>query len=234
MTNLDVKTIIISRGRADTITSHAVFPHAELWCPQSQIDQYEKLGLKTVAVPDSIVGLGPVRNHVLDNCESRVVVMVDDDVEKMWCNVGLHGREELAAEALVENLALMAADLGVSCFGYAQAWDVRKYNASKPFSFSGWTGGVIGVVGRKHRFLSSKFKVDIDFCLTCLLHDRIILIDNRYAFVQKRRSNVGGNSEFRSKEGYERDTEYIRKKWGKHLQYKVSDSGEITSVRVER
>jgi hypothetical protein len=138
-------------------------------------------------------------------------------------------KDEMSDILKIEKAAGTASDLQQMELGAFE-----KYNASKPFSFSGWTGGVIGVVGRKHRFLSSKFKVDIDFCLTCLLHDGIILIDNRYAFAQKRRSNVGGNSEFRSKEGYERDTEYIRKKWGKHLQYKVSDSGEITSVRVER
>jgi hypothetical protein len=102
------------------------------------------------------------------------------------------------------------------------------------FRFQGGRGGVIGVCGRKHRFLSSKFKVDIDFCLTCLLYDRIILIDNRYAFVQKRRSNVGGNSQFRTKESYEKETEYIRNKWGKYLRYEVSDHGELSSVRVER
>lgn len=118
MYNGNARKIIISRGRADSIISHLVFPDAELWCPNSETESYRHTGLAITAVPDDVCGLGNVRNYVLDNCPEDVVVMIDDDIKKMWCNVGETGRHEPNPSILVDNLAIMAQDLGVSCFGY--------------------------------------------------------------------------------------------------------------------
>jgi len=128
----------------------------------------------------------------------------------------------------------MAQQLNTSCFGFDQAWDVRKYDPFKPFSLCGWVGGVIGVIGRKKRFSNSFFKVDIDFCLQTLLNDRILLIDNRYAFVQKRIKGKGGNALFRTQEKFDQEIDRLRKRWGKFYKYERTATGETSKILVER
>lgn len=94
--------------------------------------------------------------------------------------------------------------------------------------------GVIGVVGREIRFLDHKFKVDIDFCLRTLQKDRILWKDNRFSFVQKRDTNKGGNSMYRTSEEVDKELNYLEHKWGKYFKRRLSKSGEITNIRVPR
>lgn len=213
-------------------------PFATLLVPTDEVELYRHTGLPIETVPPEIRGLGPLRNWVLDNYQEHTVVMVDDDITNLWCTCresGYSVKDPEAIEQLLRNTAQLAMDLGSSCFGYQQAWDVRKYRASQPFSFNSWVGGVIGVIGRKHRFMENqKFKVDIDFCLEVLRHDRIVLRDNRYSFVQTRNTNKGGNSVYRTQEAVEREFQRLKNKWGKYIKVRFTKSGETTTIHVDR
>ena len=117
------------------------------------------------------------------------------------------------------NCYIMADDLGVKCFGFNQS-DIRKYNGTEPFSLNSFLGCVIGVIGREHRFRDDKFKVDYDFCLSCMLTDRITFQDSRYYFSQLRDNNTGGNSIFRTQTEFDRSIETLEQKWGKCITVK--------------
>ena len=234
---LDVEFVIISRGRSDTITSHRLFPYATLCVPKSESKDYAHIPLKQKHVPDNVKGLGPVRNWVLDTFKNEVVVMIDDDVMKLRAACGLHTRNITDPEMIrqiVYRTAVCAKDLGTSCFGFSQNPNATHYKASEPFSFVGYGGGVIGVVGRKHRFIENMFKVDVDFCLQVMMEDRVVWIDNQYSFVQHRNRNKGGNSLFRTKEKQDAEIEGLRKKWGAHFRYEESKAGEKTTILVQR
>lgn len=235
----DIKIVIISRGRSESISTHKIFPdYIEILVPESEKELYERnLDNPILTIPDDVKGLGEVRNWCLKSFEEDILVMVDDDISRLYCLSTPLSKEIKDKEEVVQviiNTAVMAKDMGVHCFGFSQT-DIRKYNGTDPFKLSTWIGGVIGVIGRKYEFRKDKFKVDIDFCLQNLLVDRIILCDNRYLFSQKRDCNVGGNSIFRTDEEYQKSVDSLADKWGKYLKVKKNYSSNIRiNLNVQR
>lgn len=223
MQDLGIRLLILSRGRSASIADKTcrILPEwVEVLVPESELEDYrQRVPNPLLTVPDSVEGLGRLRNWVLDNFTEETVIMVDDDVNHFYRLTGpLTERVEDPEEVVqvIVNTAVMAMDAGVHCFGYAQT-DIRKYNATMPFSLTGWVGCLIGVVGRKFRFRDDKFKVDIDYCLQCMLVDRIIWIDGRYWLSQSRDNNLGGNAKFRTQEEFERSLDSLVSKWGDAL-----------------
>lgn len=234
----DIKVVILSRGRAESITSNAIFPdYIEIVVPQSQKELYEKnVNNPIIVTPDSIKGLGMLRNWCLDNFKEYTVIMIDDDINHFYNlahekSIAIKDKEE-AIQILI-NTAVMSRDLGVSVFGYSQT-DIRKYNACDPFTLNSWVGTIIGVNGRKFEFRKDKFKVDIDYFLQALLVDRIVWIDNRYYANNTKDYNVGGNSEFRTQEDYEKSTNSLKEKWGDCIKIKKVKVQQLIKLNIKR
>lgn len=240
---LDLDLVVLSRGRPTLITTHLLVPSATLVVPESEVKDYEYLDMKIVPIPDKYEGLGQVRNWILENFEAEALIMLDDDIIKLWCNVGVVGSEVSNTQdtyTILESAAMCAKDLGTASFGFSQTWDVRQYNATKPFGLCEWFGGVFGVIGRKHRFMScNKLKVDIDYCLETLKTERQVWRDNRYSFKQYRNNLVGGNTEFRTQEMVDKELTLLKNKWGRYFQHKLLTksskwSGESTRIQLNR
>jgi hypothetical protein len=79
------KYLIISRSRSDIISSWRLFPFASILVPESEKSLYEYLDNKIETVPDSIVGLGQLRNWILDNYDEEAIIMIDDDITECRC-----------------------------------------------------------------------------------------------------------------------------------------------------
>ncbi len=235
-----MKIIIPTKGRADTVADKSLrlFPDATLCVGGDEAAVYRKVSNRLLIHPPEVVGIGPLRQWILDNVKDRCVVMVDDDVKHVYSIVGFYKErfdDPDVAQAIVERSAILAMDAGVRVFGFNQAWDVRKYNPFKPFVLNGWTGGVIGIVGRELRYDTSLLlRADIDFCLQSLVRDRIVLIENRYSFVHDRFAGRGGNAAQRSSERHAREIAYLRRKWGAHLDVRQVKRTTRLIVRVDR
>lgn len=200
----------------------SLFPSwIDIVCPQSETRHYGAVAESVVGIPDSLIGLGPVRNHCLSMFPEQCIIMLDDDITQLYCITGEKARRVEDPDEVVDvlvQLTTMAMDLGVSAYGTSMV-DIRKYNPSLPFAFTGFLSGCIGVNGRKFEFINHRFKVDFDFCLQCLLVERRILIDNRYFFLQCKESNQGGNALFRNKQDVDAEIERLEKKWGKYCRF---------------
>jgi len=181
--------------------------------------------------------LGKLRNWVLDNFKSKIVVMFDDDIDCLWSNtrfIGFAIRDAKTIDDILLNTAQCCADAGCHFFGFSQNWDVRKYQANKPFILNSWVGGVVGIVESKIRFNEHNgFRVDIDYSLRNLLKHRIIWRDERFSFRQKRLYNKGGLSQYRTAERDKSDVEYIKNTWGKYVKITQGKYLKI-KVAVER
>jgi len=232
------RIVIISRGRSKTIESHKLFPYADLIVPEEEREEYKKaVSNNLVTTPNNIIGLGILRNWVLDNYKEECIVMVDDDIKALYYIGGVNAKRIENAdtiEAVIYNAYIMASDINLGFFGFNQAWDVRKYKADSPIVLNSWAGGVVGIIGRELKFCKNKFKVDIDFALQNLLHKRIVIIDSRYSFAQARDRNKGGNSKYRTKEGVENEIAYLKNKWGKHFKIKKTKTTYQTILDVKR
>ena len=229
----DIKVIILSRGRSKSITTTNILPDwVECLVPESELEDYKRSIVNPIlTVPDSIVGLGQLRNWVLEHFENRIVIMIDDDISCLYSLTKETSERIEDPEAVLQvliNTSVMADDLGVCCFGFNQS-DIRKYNSAEPFKFNGWVGGCIGVIGRDYSFRDDKFKVDIDFCLKNLLYERIIFVDYRYLFSQKRDNNAGGNALFRSDDDYQKSLRLLLRKWSPYLK-KKEKKGQISLI----
>ncbi len=230
--------LILSRGRAGQVTTVDLLPEwVEMLVPDDEAEIYGSLYPNPIlTIPKEVMGLGFVRNWVLDHFDDETIIMIDDDIKILYCITMEHARRIKNKGEVVQiliNSAVMAKDMGVHVFGYTQT-DIRKFNGTMPFSLCGWVGCVIGVIGRKYRFRDDYFKVDIDFCLQNLLVDRILFIDNRYYFYQNRDNNVGGNSIFRTKEGFDKSVRSLKEKWGDNIKLGTHKSQIRISLDVKR
>ena len=233
MTRLGIRLLILSRGRSNSILNNTlkVFPDwVEVLVPESEREEYEsRIPNPVLTVPDSIEGLGRLRNWVLDSFDDETIVMIDDDISKLYCHTGKKERRVDDPDEVVQviaNAAVMAKDAGLHVFGFSQT-DIRKYNGTSPFILTGWVGCVIGVIGRKFRFRDDYFKVDIDVCLQAMMVDRVIWIDARYWFFQNRDNNMGVNAKFRTADKFKESTDSLLKKWGQYLRCSNRHKGQI-------
>jgi hypothetical protein len=235
-----MKVIIPTKGRADVIGEKALrlFPDATLCVGEDEVDAYAKVSSNLLVHPASVVGIGPLRQWVLDHVDDPCVVMVDDDVTHVYSQVGFHKlriEDADTARALVERTAIAAADAGARVFGFQQAARPLTYANFRPFSVNTWVGGLVGIIGRELRYDTSLLlRADIDFCLQSLMHDRFVLVDGRYSFIHTRFAGAGGNARQRSAERHEQEIRYLKRKWGKYLDVVQAKGTTRICVRVDR
>jgi len=235
-----MKIIIPSKNRADVVGDKALrlFPDATLCVGDDEVDAYSRVSDRLLVHPANVVGIGPLRQWVLDHVDDPCVVMVDDDVTHVYSQVGFHKRrieDADTARAIVERLAILAGDAGARVFGFQQAARPFTYANFRPFSVNTWVGGVIGIIGRELRFDTSLLlRADIDYCLQSLLRDRIVLVDGRYSFIHTRFAGGGGNAANRSSERHEREIAYLRRKWGPYLDVVQAKGTTRLVLRVVR
>ena len=234
----NIRVLILSRGRYETITTHRVLPEwVEIVVPESEKELYANVVANPlITIPDNVIGLGNVRNWILKNVPEETVIMADDDIKCCYCLTHEFTERVPNGDAVMQvliNTAVMANDMGVKCFGFAQT-DIRKFNACDPFKLNTWVGGVIGIIGRKYEFRKDKFKVDIDYCLQNLLVERIVFQDTRYTFPQARDNNKGGNSIYRTEEAYMASIATLQDKWGDNIKVKWHKGQVNISLNVKR
>lgn len=134
---LAIRVLIISRGRYDTISTTSLLPdEVEVLVPESEKKLYEaNIKNPILTIPDDQIGLGMVRNWVLDHFKEEIIVMVDDDISCMYNLQGKLSRRINDPEEMMQvilNTAVMAYDSGAKVFGYSQT-DIRKYKGTDPF-----------------------------------------------------------------------------------------------------
>jgi hypothetical protein len=235
-----MKIVIPSKGRATVLAEKALrlFPDAIVCVGDDEVDAYSRVSSNLLVHPASVLGIGPLRQWVMDNIADRCVVMVDDDVTHVYSQVGFHKRrieDADTARAIVERLAILAADAGVRVFGFQQAARPLTYANFRPFSLNTWVGGLVGIIGRELRYDTSLLlRADIDFCLQSLVHDRFVLVDGRYSFIHTRFAGSGGNARQRSAERHEQEIRYLRRKWGPYLDVVQAKGTTRLVVRVVR
>jgi hypothetical protein len=235
-----MKIVIPSKRRASVVGDKALhlFPDATVCIGEDEFDAYSRVTSNLLVHPAGVVGIGPLRQWVMDHVEDRCVVMVDDDVTHVYSQVGFHKRrieDADTARAIVERLAILASDAGVRIFGFQQAARPLTYANFRPFSLNTWVGGIVGIIGRELRYDTSLLlRADIDFCLQSLVQDRIVLVDGRYSFIHTRFAGAGGNARQRSAERHEQEIRYLKRKWGPYLDVVQAKGTTRLVVRVVR
>lgn len=237
-----MRVVIPSRKRVESCR-HVLrmFPGALVVVHEDEADAYSGLGADLLAHPATVAGIAPLKNWILDNVPDETLFIVDDDISSLKAMAGRATasaviRDPVAIRQIIENAEACARGLGAPVFGFNQnSGDVRKFKNQDPFAFSGWVGGAMGIIGREFRFDSNlKLRADIDFCLQAQLKRRCIFADLRFAFIEQRFNNTGGNAGMRSAERNQRELAYLKQKWGKWLTVVEGKGTVMLKVHVNR
>jgi len=237
-----VKVIIPTKGRADIIgkMSLRLLPDATLCVGDDEVDEYAKVSDNLLVHPANVVGMGPLRQWILDHVEDRIVVMADDDIGALYDQTGFHKRrieDPAHVMAVIERAAIAAHDAGCAVFGWTQCARPVGYRPLKPISFVTWVGTVVGVIGRDLAY-DTKLTLrgeDVDLCMQTLLKHRILWCDDRYYWQHAMFKLKGGNCLQRSAQGHREQVEYMLRKWGRYLTVKPTKTGsERFIIRVTR
>mgnify|MGYP001612653495 CR=1 FL=1 len=237
----DFALICFSRHRSDTVRAQSgrFFPEATYCVAQEERNDYRPCTRRPLLLhPNSVTGIGPIRQWILDNVRSRWVVLVPDDVVGCYSLTGTYAcrlTDPALILGLLRNTAECAEAAGAKFFGFNQAWDVRKYSPFQPFNLNGWFDGPTGIGTREIRYDPAlKLHPDIDYSLQQLLKFRLIWQDNRFSFSHDRWKQAGGNAVHRSEAAHKEEFAYLQRKWGAHLSVRWAKGTFLSKMNVER
>ena len=233
-----MKKIILSKGRSEVITTDKLISDYIVLVPDSEKEDYIRNKVKNIeTIPDSVKGLGSIRNWVMDNYDGDLV-MLDDDITNFYYMGGKSAKRINSTEArdqILYNTYICSKDAGAPCWSINQSTDARKYTAYSPFSLRGWIGSVVGINDRSVRWdCKNKLRVDVDYSLQVLKEKRFMWIEKRFSFYSNKDKNIGGNAFLRSQDNYKSEKRYLKRKWGKYIEFGQGAEKDTVKIKVER
>lgn len=191
---------IPSKGRAGSTKSDKILKGATMFVPESEVHQYKNYCAKVVGVPNSVKGITPTRNWILDNANDGRVVFIDDDV-KACGYVELSGTAKhvkvRAHEVWAEEFAKwfdLCDQLDYRMWGLKSESAPRSTYPYKPFLFRTYaTASCMGIVNDgTYRFNEAyQVKEDYDICLRHI-KDRGGILGVRYMYWENEHWGTNG------------------------------------------
>lgn len=231
-----MKICVPSKGRAGIMTTQKVLNVDEVYVPSSEFDSYKlhHPELNIISVPDYIKGITPTRNYILEHCQDKHIVQVDDDVEYFFLfeKATIYRIEDWErVRLLFENMFIMAEELGTNLWGLQMANDPRFYREYSPFSLTSiCVASLFGMINDGQRF-DERFvvKEDYDYSIMSLYRHRKVLKNQKYGVKVEHLTNAGGCVSYRTREVEEEAYQELRKKWGSKI---IKRQGNKNFVRV--
>ncbi|HVT74566.1 MAG TPA: hypothetical protein VHD61_15640 [Lacunisphaera sp.] len=209
------------------MTTHRLLADFDVCVPESQAAEYLAVTPRVVTHPDSIVGLTPKLNWMLDHLmDDEGIVFLDDDLTYLRRNFTgpeerktRDTREPAEIHAIVRATFDLAAEFGVFFFGWETSVEaIRYYGGHEPFSLTGYVNGCAMGFRRGHGLRFDErivAKNDYDISALNAFRHRRVLKDNRYAFCQTDTfTGAGGQSHYRNSETEARDCAFLVEKYG--------------------
>lgn len=209
------------------MTTHQLVRDAAVCVPASQAAAYRRrlACVEVVAHPDDVKGKAGKLNWWFDHHDDDCVVFLDDDLaalRRCWLPRGqgdFDVRDPDHVMAVIENTAVLAADMGAKVFGFAtSARNATMHRVMQPFALHGFLNGTGYGFRRGHglRFdLRLTAKADYDISCQAIYRHRYCLRNDRYAWVTRDTFTAGGGSATRRNSVTEKaDIAVLRRKWG--------------------
>lgn len=220
----DVRVVIISRGRQDSIGKNALalFPYATVTVDEREVDAYSKVVPDEQLLPHpQFAQLSQIENWLHEQDLAEFVYWSADDVHKLRCNVGWRARTFTDPElirGLLEVTAVCARDAGAYLFGFGHHMIPAYLYKDRPFALNSYVREVYGF-RRGHGLVADQNveqHYDVDMALQSLLKHRIIWRDDRWVFEsQPLGSAKGGEAGVRTQEAVEHAARAMVDKWGR-------------------
>lgn len=237
MKDKSVGIYVPSYHRADSIVTYNLLKHCTYVVRKSEDKAYKDAGIESlIAVEDELIDSFPkVRNWIIDNAKEDIVVQVDDDISAFYY-INKNNKKEIDADQIemeILRVAQLLSDLKLGFASIVMQANVVKY--SSEFKFQ----STIGLMNWYNKeALKSKYdrnvtlKADIDFELSELMNNRIILIPAYIGANGKYDTNKGGNTEYRNSQKLNATVEYLKTKWGRYYEHNYKKN--VSKVKVKR
>jgi len=228
-----------SYKRHGTIMTAYAVPGCTYVVRESEKEQYKAVlpeGADVIAAADdSINSLGKVRQWIIDNAQEDIVIQLDDDIQLFCYELKVNYEPIKDKDIILDELLRVAQiidDLRLGMASMTMTVDVRKH--SSEFIFKGVTG-IVNWFDKEYlkgKYEQEIIKVDLDFMLQELLHNRIIIIPDYLGVKGTYDKNAGGNNAGKTKQRLIDANNYLKIKWGRYydFDYKTNQS----KVRVKR
>jgi hypothetical protein len=219
-----VRLICPTHGRAGKMLVHKLLPDIALCVSESQAPLYKAAHptSELVVHPDSIVGIGPKRQWIVDNVGA--CVQVDDDIvaiSDVQAGVGeaIRVTDVKKIEAILERLMDMTEQMGIHVCGLSSYAHPAMYRPQNPFSLKQMIGsGVMGVRPSEKIVWPEKTDLlndDLYISALAMHYDRMVLTDLRYAAVAaKTWTSTGGMQSMRTMNAMAEDEKYLKMVFG--------------------
>jgi len=219
-----MKIIVPSKGRAGIMTTNQVIDVDKVYVPRIEALDYKEAypDPKIVDVPDSIIGITPTRNYILENEEDPHIIQVDDDVEYFFRFEGVKSyriTDKKRIRLLFENMFVMAEEIGTNLWGLQLGTDPKFYREFSPFSLGSIVvANLFGMINDGQKF-DERFivKEDYDYSLQSIHKHRKVLKNQKYGVKVKHLFNQGGVVGYRSLQTEENAYQLLLKKWGRKI-----------------
>lgn len=236
-----IKIISPSYKRAGNVKAVDVF-HDKLILAvhEFEAEEYKKAypNNELMIMPDDIGGnMAKVRNYMRDHCNSRYMVMVDDDVAEIGYHEDVE-RYPIGLIAIMDFLAngfRMAEELGTILWGINLQADPQFYREYSPFSFLSPVLGpfschIIDDIESIRYDERLGLNEDYDYALQVAHKYHKIFRNNKYYYIAGHLTEVGGCGAYRILDDEREQSEIMLKKWGdKVVSY---DFKKTTNPRV--
>ena len=214
-----------------------------LFVPENEAQSYAAVSkCKVVAVPNTIRGITPTRNWVLDHAEREgetLVVFIDDDVKDAgWLEFKedhVKRRKLNDGELLSEFRKLfdMTEGMGYRVWGAKTENSPRSTYPFKPFLFRTYiTASCMGMFsnGEKRMRFDERFTVkeDYEICLRCIKEDGGLIGARYFHWHNEHWTTEGGCKDYRTREVEMKCIGLLRKLYPGMVDHTPSPSGEYT------
>lgn len=228
---------VISYHRSHAILTEHLLEYCTYVVRKSEEQDYINAGVRSVwGIEDSLIdSCTKVMNYLIENAPEDVIAVLDDDCESFSyrSDVMEKIKDTVTVCREIERLAQIVYDLNIGYLANPVGSSLMYY--SRPFSFTGLTGA-LKVYNRK--VLKARYRkdlifvADMDFELTELLFNRIMLIPDYFTIQAKLDTNSGGNSDKKTSKLETAENELLVAKWGKY--YQKAQNGKPGSIKVKR
>jgi hypothetical protein len=216
--------------RAKTAITQDYLPYCKYVVAEFEADEYLDRGHDIWIVPDSAQGsVSRIRNYILDNSESKRIVMLDDDMSFIgrWQN---QKQRKLSADDVLEFCESgfnLAEQLGVKYWGLNLLVDKGAYREYTPFSMTSCILGPFQAFNNLDLRYDDNLplKEDYDLSLQVLNKYRKTLRFNAYHYSVKQHTNTGGCANYRTLQREKEQLLLLQKKWGDSI-VKMDTSGK--------
>lgn len=208
------------------------------WCKdvvmcvhEFEAEEYRKYHQNIMIIPDSKRGnMAKVRNHILDNSDCDICVMVDDD------NIGIGYYEEstkykLEFDDLIEKIkewGSQAKDFGTVLFGINLQSDPKFYREYSPLSLLSVVLGPFCCIIKENNKIRYDERLglneDYDYALQVLKEYHKILRWNKYHYTAGHLGDDGGCGAYRTMDREIEQSKIMIRKWGDKVKYDFDKS----------